>query len=1395
MAKYTNKFKLGYFEVGDTTDGIIESKRWLTIDQQMSALFEVLGDGVITGWDFVIDDVDQLLLSITPGSGHAGSVAVESVVINSVALSENARNYIYAYATTDSYYTKNVLFTASLTESTPLSGIFLGYVDTDYATASPVIKDTNIDDRVYISFKQQILNLIKDHRHIGGTLNPTKINLATDVQGFLRGENIDDLDASFILTGTIDEDRLPQIDHITGLSHTGVLTHAQLDTFVQILNQDGARLMGEISSTDLLKLILAVKHVYPEIDDYLVNELAFIPGISPATIVDQVKTTAVVDYRTAAEGGDHTIKGTPADSVSTFTKKWEDESLNEAVLSDLVVVGDSIKINTRENRAFIDDFEDVSDWETVTTDMSSIDTNFVIDSVLHETGIASGKVTVATEDAEIAFVLKKTFSSQDWSGYDKISFKMYCDTAKHGDIYFYLYDAVAGSQGSYKMVLERNSPTIDRDTLGIGWREMIIDISSYTRTKITSVGFYTSTSSGWNIEDSFSFNVDNMFLTSGNVFLDRGTAIFSYGNDFQYTFSAIRWEASVPDDTRVLVRTRVSDLEDMSGAYWSAYLTESGDAVLLPGLGVYKYIDIEVTLESDTTHLKSPQLYALYLDCTAVSSEQTFEFDNKDAWESGSLWNVDTETVPGSIKIKTITDLGTYIYSSDGVIRQLNSDLTTRLSIYGSNVPPSFVQMVAGTSVGFGQISAIDVGLRDSFLVADTDNDRVLEIDKNGEVLWGLMGVFTEIPANPLLTETTTANTATATTATTAATTTVAEEFLLLGCYYNVEESCLYAMFNVNLENVYTSTTFDPTNIFLKAGVRRIYMDINKCIISLFGVNEDLYSQIFEKNDYLAGSNVLKIVLSESDAVTISGVAASEDPYLTVSSPKVNEVITSSSPTIQFEAYNCTLGAEDFGIRLQIDGGATIDLRTVDYYDTSGLADGTHVLYAYLIDENGSQLANEGCSVIIKFYVETGVLSETVVSILSLTQNQIVESSVVSVDFINSNIPANYYFRYVVDDENYVQYDDVSPLEISGLSGGAHSVRFYLSDINNVVLAGDLTDVTVDFVVVNRTSAAFSLVVGVKSIKSKLGTEIGDTVVPIYITKIKPANIYAPVDVRLLTTDSIDGDTESFDVLIAKVATPSYLNYYQQTYRDGYSVVQYSDAGVLMFSDKTAAIADTKEKAKQFLGGASKYGEDELFIADAYGKRALVIEVDSVNKTSSIVWEYDSDRVVSDFNRVPDAYNINDILDSGIANDSVYIRRDMSVTWYNNTNETIRILSGATDYDQFYLDPDFNLFGSEFDSGDILPGQYYSFRFLNLGTFDYFVYPFIYTGQVYALETSVTPNDTFVIVENDPNGSSYLNRVAKVDAWGNIIWSFGDSFASLIKDARPVSSTEIVLTV
>ena len=1392
----TSKYRLGYYEAGDVTDEITEAERFQTLDAQIFGLYQLLGNGVIEGWQLVSSDTTSLTITVSSGNGHVDYVVVSSEQDVILDLDASERNFIYARLDVESTFAGTVDFFASTTD--PLSDeiLYLGYVD----TTATGIDTINMDGRQSISFEQSVLDLIAEHRHIGGSDSPSKINLETDVQGFLQPGNLADLDASIILSGVIDTARIPKIDHIDDLVNQGILTHAQLDTFVQLLDNVGSRLMGEISTVNLLKLILALKHAYPTIDDFLVNELAFIPGISPRSIVDEPNTTATVDFRTSAQGGTHTITGTPADSTATFTKTWdEEEEFDDAELDGTVVFGDSVTMNTSEDRVFVDDFENVSDWETTVTDLSSVSSSFTTDSTRKTEGDSSGRLDVSEDQVEVVLLLQKTFDPQDWSSYKTLVFDMLSTSAEHGDIYFFISDAVAGSQQSYRLVLERDAPTINRDTLAAGWREMVVDISDMTRGDIITVGFYTSTDSGWETDAPFAVNIDNMYITSGNWFVPTGKSNFVYGSEFAQIYTALRWSASEPDDTSLKFRTRVASEEALlSTAVWSAYLTTSGSSISLPVPSTaYKYIEIEAFFESSDDRTAAPQLTALMLDGQTQADDFSFRYDTQDDWESGSLHNINTDREDGAITVNSVSDLGTYVFGTDGTVKQLESNLTERLELTGSAMPRSFLQLLNGEAAGFGQLSAVEFGVDGTFLVADTDNDRVLEIDRAGSLKWGLMGAFVGEPDNPLVVPETAATTETTTTTTTTAATTESVERTLtpIGAYYNPEDNLLSIMFDDYLANIYASGSLDLENLIMKAGTRRIFFSEDTTDTSLFGVDREHVAET-PGTQFFTSSSVLQLEIPEADGVTINNLFDVVEPTLIIASPNVNELETSGSLTVVFTVTDSVFGTE-CGIRLSVDGGASEDKYDTLEKSLTGLTDGVHAVAAVLIDLDGNEFTTDAASTQVSFRVETGVLVDAHIEIVSPKDNQSVSTGDLSVYYQMWNLPGGGKLKYSIDGAAAVQYTGVSPMSISGLAPGAREIEVFMTDAADVPLIPPLSSATFEIVVGTRTPVGFTLLVGQDTVKDSGGVGNINATVAVDVNPIRFANIRAPFDIDVVTTDSSIGDAEDFDIVVAKVATPSYLNYKAQDtqeWLDGASVVQFGKNGEVVLSSSDAVIARTREEAKQSLGSVQKGDADELLIGDAIGRRAIVVSVDSVNRSTQVVWEYDSDRFISDFNRIPmDTIGL-DVDEQAVSQQDFYVRRDSPVTWTNTSAQNIRILSGATTLTQFEADPDLTLFGQEFDSGIIAPGESYTFRFINNGVFYYFVWPFIHTGSILVTESPVSPQDKFIIVENDPTGSSYTSRIARIDAWGNVEWSFGETFFRAIKDAKPISATEVVVT-
>jgi hypothetical protein len=430
--------------------------------------------------------------------------------------------------------------------------------------------------------------------------------------------------------------------------------------------------------------------------------------------------------------------------------------------------------------------------------------------------------------------------------------------------------------------------------------------------------------------------------------------------------------------------------------------------------------------------------------------------------------------------------------------------------------------------------------------------------------------------------------------------------------------------------------------------------------------------------------------------------------------------------------------------------------------------------------------------------VAVGSYSDPHIKITSPVDNQVLATTTLSIGYATYNLPAGAKIKHSVDGAAAVTHEGSSPIVITSLSPGAREIEVFLTDASGTPLGGTFSSATFEVVALNRNSVPFSLLVSQDGIKNASGVGNLETTVAIQTTAVELANIRAPMDVRVVTSDRSVGDATAFDIVVAKVATPSYPNYYSdegEGFLDGHSVVQFNRDAEVVMTTNDAVIARNREESGEFLGSVEKGLGDEFLIGDAVGRRAIVSVVDTAARTTSVVWEYQSDRIVSDFARVPDSEAEISIDEQGLPREDFYVRRDTPATWINNTSANIRILSGSTTPEQFAADPDFTLFGSEFDSGVIAPGESYTFRFINYGTFHFFVWPSIDTGVMYVTESPVSPEDRFIVVENGPAASSYASRVVRIDAWGNAEWSFGETFLRRIKDARPVSENEVVVTV
>lgn len=1437
--KRTNKYGLTIYEKGDFTSSVQEMQRFETLDNQLYALFKIIGNGVINGWNII--ESTNLSVVVTSGSGHVFFVALESknaVTVNLTAGTTETptRNYIYASLTADSYWTKNVFFSSSVFQNTSEEVLLLGYVDTD---ANNVVA-INTDAKQNLGFIQMVNNAIKAHRHIGGTLNPSQINLATDVQGQINQENLPSLDADVIKSGTLNAARIPTLDHTTKLSNVGTLTHAQLDEFINVLSLPDQSTMGEVASINLLQLILAIKHIYPDIDEQFVNEIAIIPGITPDSYIDLVNTTAIVDTNTSSQGGLHTIKGVASTGFTAYTKIWESEADFEAATSSNIVVnGDSVTLDVKENTLIIDEFDDISTWAVIMQDLSSLPTELVSDPTTYVVPPNSAKLTVGSENVEIVLKISKSFDAQDWSSYNYLKFYIKTTSIEHGDLFFYINDNTYGIQNSYTKVLDRNAPTIDLDTLEDGWQEVTIDIRNLNRQNINEIGFYVSTQNGWDTSKGFYLNIDNIYLTSGNIYQNDGYIRFIFGSDFLYSFWRMRWDDIIPTDpdadgVNLSVRTRVANSEAaLALAIWTPYYDVSGYTIPIPTGEMFKYIEVEFYFLSSYTYNRSIILKRAYLDFYATDVDYSFEYSTKEAWDTGSKFNIDTNTYSNAIAISNINEIGNYSYGTDGMAVQTDAYLIEQYKITGSMMPRSTYQVLNSLQPSFSTITGIVRGDSGNVWLSDIDNDRVVEVDQSGSLITGFMGSFLTEPEDVYENNT-------------LETVTNSSSISVLHSIYNYNSGDLYVVCSAALENIYAaSRKLNLNGIYLKVGGHRIYL--NDADVSLLGFDNDKYSlwngllaSTIEESqnikNFSFNSHVLQINPTGANRTLIDNLVNQTMPSVVIASP-LEQQRTSGLVTVKLLLYNFELGTTsgEQAIRITLDGGTPQII-----YSTSkqfiGLSSGKHTLMVELLQADGSPFTNIEAVANSSFVINSGVYSLPYMSFTSPRANQVYSNSPVTIEFNLENfpiVPSGQHLRYAVDSGSPVDYYSIDPVTLTDLAAGKHTFNIYTVDENGATLVYDYSSATLEFIVGLNSDAVVKLYVEANSIYDLNSNSCPSYSGYVDVGNMYLRNIYSPVDVQ------INQYNNPITVLVAKLRSPSWTEYlsggdnliefvnrltvearalisnassvvlssnvalsaistsnllFDTGYLDGYSVVELDQTGKTVFSNNDAKIATTKEVAKSILGSCEKTEIGELLIADAWNKRAIVTITNSNSKASTIQWEYNSDRYVSDFHLVlQDTINI-DVYDGYTTIDDLTIRSGTSVTWTNKSSAPISIWSGNTTYTDFYNNPDFNLYGDDFSSPVLDVGQTYTFKFNSESTYYWFAYPSILTGEISSYSQRIAERDQYIILENDGLESAFSSRVIKVDSYSNVLWTFGENYLVKPRDCRPLLNGNILIS-
>ena len=387
------------------------------------------------------------------------------------------------------------------------------------------------------------------------------------------------------------------------------------------------------------------------------------------------------------------------------------------------------------------------------------------------------------------------------------------------------------------------------------------------------------------------------------------------------------------------------------------------------------------------------------------------------------------------------------------------------------------------------------------------------------------------------------------------------------------------------------------------------------------------------------------------------------------------------------------------------------------------------------------------------------------------------------------------HLQYILDSQPPIDYYSTDPIILYGLPPEKHVIKLVLVDESGQQIIGDYTSAPVDFVVGINSLTDLKVTMLSGAVTSLAGNLTSTITLPVSVGNITVTNIYSPIEVQFIPNEiSVENPTGVPTILIAKLPTPDTDKPVKSNYFDGHTVLQYDLSGKLIFSNNTALFAKDRATMKQLLGSAEKVSATELLLADTLQNRAIVVVTNPQTQASQITWEYDADRSVSDFHLIKADNVIISVGDSTVTPPALSIQFGTTVIWKNTSSSMITIYSGNTTPAQFNADPDLTLYGQEFISQQLMPGQEYAFTFNTLGTYDWFAYPSIATGQVVVGSARISSGDTYLIVENDI-ASVTGGRVIKVDTWGNTTWSFGDQFLYLPRDARSQPDGSVIISV
>ena len=750
MAGATEFFGLCFFDFGDELDAPLnvrkEIDRFVTIDRQLYGMFNIFGNGVISGWQ-IISGI-ELQINISPGVAILQSFAVETEFSDTIQdLPPNTTGYVYAQINSNTIVDRTVEFIYSISPLV-VNALLIAKVVTGPAAIQTI--DNTV--RTQIGFKKIIADAIAAHRHNGA--DSPKIDLTQEVQGELPMDRLADIDAAKIKGGKLPTNVLGIIDHTT-MRNIGRVPHAGLDSFVQSIQKDNVRLLGEVTTINLLKMLCYMKYLDSTCDRFFENQLVIIPGISVDDHIDWDATNANVNLKTHCISGlptfpsDLAVIGDQAnaagENLQVVTIPWvtdADFRLASSISNIAISNGVKLSVNSIDAR-IVETFDTGVIGQPIDTYVSTlVETNTT--SATYDQPSAQGALAgkFSTINSRKMKQVRTFPRSQDWSTYDTLNIYVKSGSSAHAAVTVLIKDVTGAELGTFLLLSADEVTTLSNDSTN-GFALKQLPISGFERFNVGSIEFHTDAISN----DSEAYYVDTVYLTSQNFLLPQGNIRLRYSTTSSVIFNSIEFYGDFPTGTDTRIRVRVGNtIDDLSAATYTSLLN-SGEAFALPGT----YIEIDITLLSDFTRRKTPLLTALYLSLLVPSKEAGLTINSAESWHKGVAENVAIST-DGVVSMNR-KNVGDFYFIEGNMATELDLDLLPVAGVGADNMPIAPYQGYAAINSS-AQIPNPNKPTREflrglyipksvfrlksgNFLIADTGNDRILEMTQEGDFVRG----------------------------------------------------------------------------------------------------------------------------------------------------------------------------------------------------------------------------------------------------------------------------------------------------------------------------------------------------------------------------------------------------------------------------------------------------------------------------------------------------------------------------------------------------------------------------------------------------------------------------------------------------------------------------------